>query len=90
MFEGAADDGRPTRIFAGGINDEEYELWAATEGRKFIRMSEARACSGLGQDEVSHAAHSRSNSIRFLKFHPPRLTLPAPELRGLSVVVVYF
>ena len=65
MFEAAADDGRPTRIFAGGINDEEYELWAATEGRKFIRMSEARACPGLGQDEVSHAAHSRSNSISF-------------------------
>jgi len=70
MFEAAADDGRPTRIFAGGINDEEYELWAATEGRKFIRMSEARACSGLGQDddafyEVSHAANSRSNSISF-------------------------
>ena len=53
MFEAAADDGRPTRIFAGGI-----------------RMSEARACSGLGQDddafyEVSHAANSRSNSISF-------------------------
>ena len=63
-----ADEGRTTRVFAGGIDDEEYELWAATEGRKFIRMSEARACSDLGQDEVrevSHAAHCRSNSISF-------------------------
>jgi hypothetical protein len=57
----AAAEGRPTRVFAGGIDDEEYEKWAATEGRKFIKMFEARACLSLCQDEVS--AHCRSSSI---------------------------
>ena len=51
-----ATAGRP-RVFAGGIDDEEYERWAAAEGRQLAAdMSAAARAAPACDDEVGARA----------------------------------